>query len=54
VGRPSRRLIAQTLAKLVDPSLLPTPAFGAKTFTLYESQLHPKGAIYTPMARIGA
>jgi 2'-5' RNA ligase len=51
VRRPSRNLTAQTLARLVDPSLLPAPGFGTRTFTLYQSQLNPKGATYTPIAR---
>jgi 2'-5' RNA ligase len=29
----------------------PGPMFGADAFTLMQSQLHPKGAIYTPAAR---
>ena len=54
IRRPTRQLTAKTLAKLVNPSLLPAPTFPANTFTLYQSQLNPKGAIYTPIAQIGA
>jgi 2'-5' RNA ligase len=54
IRHPSRKLTAQTLAKLVDPSLLPAPTFTTTTFTLYQSKLDPKGAIYTPIAQIGA
>ena len=52
IRRPSRQLTAKTLAKLVDPSLLPAPLFLATAFTLYQSQLNPKGAIYAPVARV--
>ena len=53
IRRPTRKLTAQTLARLVDPSLLPAPPFTTGTFTLYQSELHPKGAIYTPIVRFG-
>ena len=54
IKRPTRKLTAQALGRVVDPSLLPTPAFTATDFTLYQSQLDPKGSIYIPLARIGA
>jgi 2'-5' RNA ligase len=53
VRRPNRKLTAQTLGRIVDPSLLPSPGFSAGRFTLYESRLDPGGSIYVPVARVG-
>jgi RNA 2',3'-cyclic 3'-phosphodiesterase len=51
--RPNPKLTAMTLIRIVDPTLLPTPTFTAKSFTLFQSTLDPGGAIYTPLARFG-
>ena len=49
-SRPNAKLTAQTLIRMIDPGLLPAPAFTAKEFTLFKSQLTPSGAIHTPLA----
>jgi 2'-5' RNA ligase len=48
--RPSNRLTALTLVRMIDPTLLPAPAFTATSFTLFQSTLHPTGAVHTPVA----
>ncbi|HEY7120213.1 MAG TPA: RNA 2',3'-cyclic phosphodiesterase [Tepidisphaeraceae bacterium] len=50
VRRPSQRLTAPILARLVDPGLLPAPPFTATRATLFESTLTPAGPIYAPLA----
>jgi 2'-5' RNA ligase len=52
--RPNSRLTAQTLIRMIDPSLLPGPTFIATQFTLFQSQLDPRGAIHTPIAQFHA
>jgi 2'-5' RNA ligase len=52
--RPTQRLTARTLIRMIDPSLLPAPAFTATHFTLFQSQLTPTGAIHTPLATFGS
>jgi 2'-5' RNA ligase len=51
VRRPSRQLTAQALARIVDPSLLPSVTFTVSQFALYQSQLSPERAIYVPIGR---
>jgi 2'-5' RNA ligase len=51
--RPTQRLTARTLIRMIDPSLLPAPSFTATHFTLFQSQLTPAGAIHTPLATFG-
>jgi hypothetical protein len=38
---------------MIDPGLLPAPAFTATSFTLFQSQLAPTGAIHTSLATFG-
>jgi len=52
--RPTNKLTARTLIRLIDPGLLPAPAFLAQSFTLFKSDLHPTGAIHTPIATFTA
>ena len=52
--RPGNRLTAMTLVRMIDPGLLPAPSFTAASFTLFQSQLAPTGAIHTPLAAFGA
>jgi len=52
--RPNKMLAARPLIPMIDPALLPAPAFTANTFTLFQSKLDPAGAIHTPVATIGA
>jgi 2'-5' RNA ligase len=54
IKRPTRKMTAQTLGRIIDPSLLPTPTFTATQFTLYQSELDPRGSIYIPITRIGS
>jgi 2'-5' RNA ligase len=51
--RPSLRLTAMRLLRLVDPGLLPTPSFTAETFSLIQSTLAPGGPVYQTMAEFG-
>ena len=51
--RPSNRMTAATLIRIVNPALLPTPTFTATSFTLFQSELTPTGAIHTPLATFG-
>jgi 2'-5' RNA ligase len=51
--RPSAKFTAQTLIKMIDPKQLPTPAFTAAQFVLFQSDLAIDGAIHTPAARFG-
>jgi 2'-5' RNA ligase len=51
--RPSNRLTAMTLVRMIDPGLLPAPSFTATSFTLFRSELAPTGAIHTPLATFG-
>jgi 2'-5' RNA ligase len=48
--RPNRQLTARTLIRVIDPGLLPAPAFTTTRFTLFQSRLEPSGAIHTPLA----
>jgi RNA 2',3'-cyclic 3'-phosphodiesterase len=50
--RPSNRMTAATLIRMVNPALLPSPTFTATAYTLFQSTLTPTGPIYTPLARI--
>jgi 2'-5' RNA ligase len=50
--RPSNRMTAATLIRIVNPALLPSPAFTATSFTLFQSTLTPAGPIYAPLAHI--
>ena len=54
IRRPTRRLTAATLIRLVDPGLLPSPTFAAASFTLFQSRLEPTGAVHTPVATFTA
>jgi 2'-5' RNA ligase len=51
--RPSKRMTAATLIRIVNPALLPSPTFVATRYTLIQSTLTPAGPIYTPIAHIG-
>jgi 2'-5' RNA ligase len=51
--RPSNRMTAATLIRIVNPALLPSPTFMASQFTLFQSTLTPAGPIYAPLAHIG-
>jgi 2'-5' RNA ligase len=51
--RPSNRMTAATLIRIVNPALLPSPTFTAASFTLFQSTLTPSGPIYAPLAHIG-
>jgi len=53
-SRPNPKLTAQTLIRMIDPGLLPAPAFSTASFTLFQSQLDPAGAIHTPIATFSA
>lgn len=53
IRRPSNKLTAQTLIRIVDPRLLPTPPFTVTHATLFQSTLTPAGPIYAPMAHFG-
>lgn len=50
--RPSNQHTAQSLIRIVDPALLPTPAFTVNQFVLFQSELDPAGSIYTPLAHV--
>jgi 2'-5' RNA ligase len=52
--RPTSKLTAQTLIRMIDPSLLPAPPFTATGFTLFQSTLDSAGAIHTPVATFSA
>jgi len=52
VKRPSLKHTPQTLSRLVDPFLLPTPSFTVERFALYESTLTPDGPIYRELASV--
>ena len=52
--RPTNRMTAATLIRIVNPALLPTPTFTATNYTLFQSTLTTAGPIYTPLAHIGA
>jgi 2'-5' RNA ligase len=49
--RPNGSITARNLIRMIDPGLLPAPAFTASGFTLFQSRLEPGGAIHTPVAR---
>jgi 2'-5' RNA ligase len=49
-SRPNSKLTAQILIRLIDPGLLPAPAFLAMGFTLFQSRLLPTGAVHTALA----
>jgi 2'-5' RNA ligase len=51
--RPSSRITARNLIRMIDPGLLPAPAFTATSFTLFRSELTPTGAIHTSLATFG-
>jgi 2'-5' RNA ligase len=51
--RPSSRITARNLIRMIDPGLLPAPAFTATSFTLFQSQFAPTGAIHTSLATFG-
>lgn len=53
IRRPSRKLTAQTLIRIVDPRLLPTPEFTVTQGTLFQSVLTPTGPVYATLARFG-
>lgn len=53
VRRPTNKLTAQTLIRIVDPRLLPTPSFTVNHATLFQSTLKPEGSQYMPLARFG-
>src|SRR5260221_6837125 len=48
--RPNNTVTARNLIRMIDPSLLPAPAFTANSFNLFQSQVTPAGAIHTPVA----
>ena len=48
--RPNNMITARNLIRMIDPSLLPAPAFTANSFTLFQSQLTPGGATHTRVA----
>jgi 2'-5' RNA ligase len=48
--RPSAKITAQTLIRMIDPGLLPAPGFSTASFILYQSRLDPGGAVHTPVA----
>ena len=50
--RPTNRMTAATLIRIVNPALLPAPTFTATEFTLFQSTLTPAGPIYTAVAQI--
>jgi 2'-5' RNA ligase len=52
--RPSNRMRAATLIRIVNPALLPSPTFTATAYTLFQSTLTPAGPAYTAMAAIPA
>jgi 2'-5' RNA ligase len=52
--RPTSNLTAQTLIRMIDPSLLPAPPFTATGFTLFQSTLEPAGAVHAPVATFSA
>lgn len=52
--RPSNRMTAATLIRIVNPALLPSPTFSATAYTLFQSTLTPAGPIYAPLAQIPA
>ena len=52
--RPSNRMTAATLIRIVNPALLPSPTFTATAYTLFQSTLTPTGPIYAPLAQIPA
>ena len=52
--RPSNRMTAATLIRIVNPALLPSPTFTATGYTLFQSTLTPAGPIYAPLAHIPA
>jgi 2'-5' RNA ligase len=54
IRRPTRRLTAATLIRLIDPALLPSPTFTTASFTLFQSRLQPTGAVHTPVATFSA
>lgn len=53
IRRPSNRLTAQTLIRIVDPRLLPTPEFTVTQGTLFRSVLTPTGPVYAALAHFG-
>jgi len=50
--RPSNRMTAATLIRIVNPALLPSPTFTATAYTLFQSTLTPTGPIYTFLVTI--
>jgi 2'-5' RNA ligase len=53
-SRPSPKLTAQRLIRMIDPGLLPAPAFTASGFMLFKSELKPEGAVHTAIAAFSA
>jgi 2'-5' RNA ligase len=53
-SRPSAKLTAQSLIRMIDPGLLPAPAFTAMGFTLFQSELKPEGSVHTAIATFSA
>lgn len=50
MSRPTTKVTAQTLIRMVDPGLLPAPSFLAAGFSLFQSQLEAGGAVHTSIA----
>jgi 2'-5' RNA ligase len=46
---PASRHTPNSLVKMIDPSLLPSPEFVVNGFVLMQSDLKPSGPVYTPL-----